>query len=65
MTNDSPLKPLTSRDDEPTMVIVESQSFVDFDQWMDVQLDSLVARWIHMAAPNASRVQRVSARLTD
>ncbi len=60
MTNDSPLKPLTSRDDEPTMVIVESQGFVHFDQWMDGQLDELVARWVHTAAPNASRAQRVS-----
>jgi hypothetical protein len=65
MTNDSPLKPLTARDDEPTMVIVESQPFVDFDQWMDGQLDNLVARWIHLAAPNAARVRRVSSRLTE
>jgi hypothetical protein len=26
-----------------------------FGLWMDSELDKLVARWIHLAAPNASR----------
>jgi hypothetical protein len=26
-----------------------------FDQWMDEQLELLVAEWIHTAAPNAQR----------
>ena len=38
-----------------TLVQLESQSFEAFEQWMDEQLDLLVARWIHTAAPNASR----------
>lgn len=60
MTNDTPLNPLTAQGVEPTMVLVESKPFVDFDQWMDEQLDELVARWVHAAAPNAARASRVS-----
>jgi hypothetical protein len=60
MTNDTPRDPLTTQTDEPTMVLVESKPFVDFDQWMDEQLDELVARWVHTAAPNAARASRVS-----
>jgi hypothetical protein len=59
MTNDTPLNPLTAQV-EPTMVLVESKPFVDFDQWMDEQLDELVARWLHAAAPNAARASRVN-----
>jgi hypothetical protein len=29
-----------------------------FGLWMDGELDKLVARWIHLAAPNASRPSR-------
>lgn len=29
------------------------ESFATFDRWMDEQLNELVARWIHTAAPNA------------
>jgi hypothetical protein len=56
MTNES----LSHRPDgkDITLVVEESQSFDVFDQWMDLQLEQLVARWIHTAAPNASRVQR-------
>ncbi len=38
-----------------TLVVVESQSFAAFDRAMDDQLAKLVAKWIHTAAPNASR----------
>jgi hypothetical protein len=60
MTNETPRDPLTTQFDEPTMVLVESKPFVDFDQWMDEQLDVLVARWVHAAAPNAARASRVN-----
>jgi hypothetical protein len=43
---------------EAMLVVAESKSFVAFEQWMDEQLDQLVARWIHTAAPNASRLER-------
>ena len=55
MAQDFPLKPLATRYDEPEMVIVESESFAAFDRWVDAQLDRLVGRWAHMAAPNAKR----------
>ncbi len=56
MTNES----LSHRPDGKgiALVVEGSQSFDVFDQWMDSQLEQLVARWIHTAAPNASRVQR-------
>lgn len=54
MSHDSSTTPVSSKTD--TMLIVaESQSFVAFDRAIDTQLKQLVARWIHTAAPNASR----------
>lgn len=54
MTHDSSTSPVSSKTD--TMLIVaESRSFVAFDRAIDNQLEQLVARWIHTAAPNASR----------
>ena len=47
--------------EDTALVVAESQSFTDFGLWMDAELDRLVARWIHTAAPNASRSVR-SAR---
>jgi hypothetical protein len=44
-----------SRIEDQALIIAESKSFELFDQWMDAQLADLVARWIHTAAPNASR----------
>jgi hypothetical protein len=38
-----------------TMVVAETESFVAFDQWMTGELDQLVAKWAHTAAPNALR----------
>lgn len=29
-----------------------------FAQWMDVELEKLVARWVHLAAPRAGRAPR-------
>jgi hypothetical protein len=29
-----------------------------FGLWMDAELEKLVARWVHLAAPNASRLNR-------
>jgi hypothetical protein len=31
-----------------------------FGLWMDAELEKLVARWVHLAAPNASRSLRRS-----
>ena len=45
---------VTIYDDPQSLVVEESQSFVDFELWMDSQLEQLVARWVHTAAPNAS-----------
>lgn len=43
------------RDEDATLVVLDSESYVQFESWMDGELDRLVARWIHAAAPNANR----------
>jgi hypothetical protein len=64
MTHKTPLTPLASRRDETTLVVPRSASFLAFDQWMDAQLTELVAHWIHTAAPNAERQERISHRFS-
>lgn len=51
--NDFQSTPQTA-EDNMSLVVEESQSFVDFEQWMDEQLERLVAQWVHTAAPNAA-----------
>ncbi len=64
MTHNSPLKPLASRSNEPNIVLVESESFIAFDRWMDVRLAQLVDRWAHMAAPKAQQAERIAHRFS-
>ncbi|HVU86744.1 MAG TPA: hypothetical protein VHD36_05455 [Pirellulales bacterium] len=33
----------------------EEQALAEFGRWLDGELEQLVARWVHLAAPNASR----------
>jgi hypothetical protein len=63
MTQKTPSILSVIRKQDTTLVSANSESFATFDQWMDVQLDLLVAQWIHTAAPNASRVERNQRRL--
>ena len=35
--------------------VTQEPNYEAFGLWMDSELDKLVARWIHLAAPNASR----------
>jgi hypothetical protein len=56
------LKPPAPRDDKIDWAVLETQSFIDFDRWMDGELDRLVAQWAHMAAPNAQRFDRTARR---
>jgi hypothetical protein len=46
---------------EPTLV-VSGDAFQQFDAAMDAQLEELVGRWIHTAAPAASAIRRVVAQ---
>ncbi len=62
MNHDFSYHSSASRNVDATIVVAETQSFVAFDQWMDAQLDQLVAQWIHTAAPNASRPDRIGLR---
>ncbi len=44
-----------ARDDEASRAAQAVRSYAAFERWMDTQLEELVSRWIHTAAPNASR----------
>jgi len=47
--------PPEPRQEDVAMIVAESPSYREFDEWMDSALDQLVARWIHSAAPNSKR----------
>jgi hypothetical protein len=66
MTNDFTSNSSVSRKEKEDVVLAmtESKSFVAFDSWMDSQLAQLVAQWIHTAAPNANRLERVQNRFS-
>ena len=40
-------------------MVFSGQAFLQFDQWIDGQLETMVEKWIHVAAPAASTVRRV------
>ena len=54
-SNDYSPKPV---DDGDVKVLVASQAFAEFNTWMDTELDKLVARWVHRAAPSADVPRR-------
>jgi hypothetical protein len=60
MTHDFSSLPV-SQDPEKPEAIADTK-FAAFDRWMDIELAKLVERWIHAAAPNASRPQRENRR---
>lgn len=41
---------------------VGSQVYADFDAHIDCELEALVARWVHVAAPGATSFRRVMGR---
>jgi hypothetical protein len=45
------------------LTAAEEQALAEFGHWLDGELDRLVARWIHLAAPNASRGERAARRV--
>lgn len=64
MMHESPLKPKTRRTDDRPWILVESKAFVEFDRWMDVQLDRVVDRWVSEAAPKAKRAEQWQHRFS-
>ena len=52
-----------SRKRDAAQIAQEFRSFAAFDRWMDDQLDRLVAKWMHAAAPSASRIWRIERKL--
>ncbi|NUQ62656.1 MAG: hypothetical protein HUU20_09215 [Pirellulales bacterium] len=58
MTSDGPSITGHSRrshEDSDVPVKVAYESFVQFDRWLDSELEKLIAHWAHTAAPNALR----------
>jgi hypothetical protein len=41
---------------------VASPGYAEFDAHIDCELESLVARWLHIAAPGAANFRRVARR---
>lgn len=37
----------------------EDARYEVFGEWLDIELEKLVSRWIHLAAPNASSVRKL------
>lgn len=54
MVHDFPTGP-TASEDSASRAAKALRSYAAFDRWMDEQLEVLVSRWMHAAAPNASR----------
>jgi hypothetical protein len=63
MTPNFSLESPAARKAATTMVVVENESFVAFDEWMSDQLDELVAKWAYAAAPNAHRAFLTERRI--
>jgi hypothetical protein len=38
--------------------VASDEVYAPFAAWLDVKLDELVAKWVHLAAPNASCRER-------
>ncbi|MCH8047515.1 MAG: hypothetical protein IID44_27790 [Planctomycetes bacterium] len=49
---------LTSLGHQP--LAVDARSFAQFDLWISLDLEKLVDRWAHAAAPNASMPARMA-----
>lgn len=49
-------------DAQPTSVVDDDAVYARFGQWLELQLEQLEARWIHLAAPNANRPRRLKRK---
>ncbi len=49
---------------EPKLA-VSGAAFQAFDAWIDTQLEDLVGRWIHAAAPASNLVRRLVPEVTQ
>jgi len=45
----------TAISETDVMVVATPAKEAIFAEWMDAELEKLVAKWIHLAAPNATR----------
>jgi hypothetical protein len=52
-----------ARHEDPILgQLLRTQPYREFSQWMDGELEKLVGRWKHLAAPNAERNSLLSNR---
>jgi hypothetical protein len=51
-------RPADHSQSEPKLA-VSGAAYLQFGTWIDEQLDELVGRWIHTAAPAAASVRRI------
>ncbi|HUY92389.1 MAG TPA: hypothetical protein VMV10_26845 [Pirellulales bacterium] len=49
-------------DEQFGIPIADASVYAPFESWLDEELERLVARWIHLAAPNASRREQALRR---
>jgi hypothetical protein len=49
-------------DDTEPPILVAGEAYREFTRWLDRELDTLVARWDHAAAPSARRRPRFRFR---
>ena len=52
----------SNRDDRLGLPVDDDRVYERFAAWLDGQLDELVAKWAHLAAPRASRRERAIQR---
>jgi hypothetical protein len=53
--------PASVNPEEPQLVL-SGPAFAEFEEILEAQLDALVNRWAHLAAPSASRISRAFSK---
>ncbi|HEV3345042.1 MAG TPA: hypothetical protein VG125_31990 [Pirellulales bacterium] len=49
---------VSDQDTRLGLPVAADEVYAPFGAWMDVKLDEFVAKWVHLAAPNASSRER-------
>lgn len=49
---------ISDHDAQLGLPVAADEVYEPFGVWIDTQLDELIGRWIHLAAPSASRRER-------
>lgn len=49
-------------DEQFGIPVADASVYAPFGAWFDVELEQLVAQWLHLAAPNANRREQALRR---